>query len=64
LLSKSLGRKTIGIEIQEEYVKIGLRRLALATEYNGVLLEPIVKTYKTAKKQSENLQQLFIDFSK
>jgi len=63
-VAKSLGRKTIGIEIQEEYVKIGLRRLALATEYNGVLLEPIVKTYKTAKKQSENLQQLFIDFSK
>ena len=31
------------IEIQEEYVKIGLRRLQLATEYNG---EKLVKHKK------------------
>jgi site-specific DNA-methyltransferase (adenine-specific) len=28
-------RKSIGIEIQEEYVKIGLRRLQIISEYNG-----------------------------
>lgn len=34
-VAKSLGRKSIGIDIQEDYIKIGLRRLGLATEYNG-----------------------------
>lgn len=30
-----LNRKSIGIEIQEEYVKMGLRRLQIVSEYNG-----------------------------
>ena len=42
-VAKMLGRNSINIEIQEEYVKIGLRRLQLATEYNG---EKLVKHKK------------------
>lgn len=42
-VAKMLGRNSINIEIQEEYVKIGLRILQLATEYNG---EKLVKYKK------------------
>lgn len=42
-VAKSLGRKSIGIEINEEYIKIGLRRLAIQSEYNGT---PLVKPEK------------------
>jgi len=34
-VAKQLNRKSIGIELQEDYVKIGLRRLQLVNEYNG-----------------------------
>ncbi|GAH67742.1 unnamed protein product, partial [marine sediment metagenome] len=34
-VAKQLRRKSIGVEIQEEYVKIGLRRLEIASEYKG-----------------------------
>lgn len=34
-ITKKLKRKSIGIEINEEYVKIGIRRLQIATEYDG-----------------------------
>jgi adenine-specific DNA-methyltransferase len=34
-VSKQLNRKSIGMEMQEEYVKIGLRRLEIASKYNG-----------------------------
>lgn len=34
-VAKKLGRKSIGIEIQAEYVKIGLRRLQIASQYEG-----------------------------
>src|SRR3989344_2921778 len=34
-VAKKLGRKSIGIELQEDYAKIGLRRLDLQKEYNG-----------------------------
>jgi adenine-specific DNA-methyltransferase len=40
-VAKSLGRKSISIELQEEYVKIGLRRVLEWTEYQGEkLLSP------------------------
>jgi site-specific DNA-methyltransferase (adenine-specific) len=38
-VAKQLRRKSIGIEIQEEYVKIGLRRLDIALQYKGQSLE-------------------------
>ena len=45
-VAKSLGRQSIGIELQEEYVKIGLRRLELATAYKGEPLKAYKKVYK------------------
>ncbi len=38
-VAKMYDRKSIGIEIEEEYVKIGLRRLGICTEYEGEKLE-------------------------
>lgn len=37
-VAQKLNRRFIGIEIQEDYFKIGLRRLGIATEYNGETL--------------------------
>lgn len=45
-VAKNLNRKTIGIELQEEYVKIGLRRVLLETEYNGETLTKPQKSYQ------------------
>lgn len=36
-VAKKYGRKSIGIEIEEAYVKIGLRRLEIATSYYSVV---------------------------
>ena len=45
-VAQRLGRKSIGIELQEAYVRIGLRRLEIAGSLNGVKLNPVEKTYK------------------
>ena len=52
-VAQQLGRRCIGIELQEEYIKIGLRRLGLATEYKGEQLKRTEKSYqrKTAVEQ-------------
>ena len=34
-----LGRKAIGIELNKDYYKIGIRRTGISNEYNGQLLE-------------------------
>ena len=49
-----LNRKSIGIEINEDYVKIGLRRLELATEYNG---ERLIKIKRNEDIQSSYLHE-------
>jgi site-specific DNA-methyltransferase (adenine-specific) len=49
-VAQILGRKSIGIELQSEYVKIGLRRLNLATELNGEKLIRQPRSYETAKE--------------
>ena len=58
-VAQKLGRKSIGIEIDEEYVKIGLRRLKIATHYKGEKLERAPRTYeiKTPKKQLTFLEK-------
>ncbi len=45
-VAKKLNRRSIGIELQEEYIKTGLRRLNITSEYNGEKLIPLKKTYK------------------
>lgn len=47
VVAQKLNRKSISIEISEEYYKIGLRRLGLAQQYNG---EKLVKTKQRKTK--------------
>jgi len=44
-VAKKLKRKSISIESQEEYVKIGLRRVLSMCDFNGAPLMPPQKTY-------------------
>ncbi|MBN1903295.1 adenine-specific DNA-methyltransferase [Candidatus Sumerlaeota bacterium] len=53
-VAKMLMRRSIGIEIEEEYVKIGLRRLEIQDMYKGEVLHRELKTYE---KQNEPDQQ-------
>jgi site-specific DNA-methyltransferase (adenine-specific) len=58
-VAKDLNRRCIGIEMQDEYVKIGLRRLQLAEEYKGEKLQKEIRTFETDKTASINQQTLF-----
>lgn len=51
-VAKSLERKSIGIELEEEYLKIGLRRLSIQKEYKGEKLQEVEKIYQ--KKYYDN----------
>ncbi|MCF8370912.1 MAG: adenine-specific DNA-methyltransferase [Bacteroidales bacterium] len=46
-VAKKLGRKSIGIEIDEDFVKIGLRRVQQLQEINGEKLQREPKIYET-----------------
>lgn len=48
-VAKNLNRNCIGIEIEDEYVKIGLRRLALADTYKEEKLTKEIRTFETEK---------------
>lgn len=50
-VAKSLNRKTVSIELSEEYIKIGLRRLGLATEYKGEILTKVEKNTKVKNRK-------------
>ncbi len=54
--AKKYGRLSVGIEIEEAYIKIGLRRLNICSEYNGEILCPPHKSYK--KKYSDESDNL------
>lgn len=58
-VAKKLSRNSIGIELQEEYIKIGLRRLGIATQYNGETLMAPSKNYKAVSKSDFAQQSLF-----
>lgn len=58
-VAQKLKRKFIGIEIQEEYFKIGLRRLNIADEYKGKILEKEHKSYEFKNTNSQNEPTLF-----
>jgi site-specific DNA-methyltransferase (adenine-specific) len=53
-VAKQLNRKSIGIELQEDYVKIGLRRLQLVDEYNGEKLQKEVRTFEIKRRRVDN----------
>lgn len=54
-VANSLDRKSIGIELQEEYVKIGLRRLGIQSEYKGVKLAKPARSYEHKNKKETSL---------
>lgn len=49
-VAKELGRNCIGIEAQEEYIKIGLRRLQLAVEYKGEKLQREIRSFEIGEQ--------------
>lgn len=49
-VAQKFGRRTIGIEKEEEYVKIGLRRLGIQTEIDGEILCPSPKNHLRRNK--------------
>lgn len=55
-VSKVLKRDSVGIEIEEEYVKIGLRRLGIQENYNGEVLRREPRSYE--REDSPICQQL------
>lgn len=57
-VAKRLWRKTIWIEIQEEYVKIWLRRLGISNEFNWEKLYKVRKIY-----DKQPVENLFSDLS-
>ncbi len=50
-VAKKLGRKSIGIEAQEEYIKIGLRRVEISSTYEGEKLESPQKNFGYSKRK-------------
>ena len=53
VVAKEFGRRTVGIELEEKYVKVGLRRLGLATAYKG---KPLAKAHKPYKRRNRKQQ--------
>lgn len=56
-VAQRLARKSIGIEAQEDYYKIGLRRLKITNEFNGEKLKPLDKRYMRKNGLPENRNQ-------
>jgi len=48
-VAKELDRNSIGIDLQEDYIKIGLRRLRLSSEHKGEKLQKEIRTFETKK---------------
>jgi len=53
-VAQQLNRKSIGIELQEDYVKIGLRRLKLANEYKGEKLQKEVRSFEFNRQRVDH----------
>lgn len=51
-VAKKHSRRFIGIEIEEAYIKTGLRRLEITTEYKGELLHKPPKIYESGQGTS------------
>ena len=58
-VAKKLGRQSIGIEIEEDYVKIGLRRLQIMTHYRGEELRRESRSYEEQTIPTQQTLKLF-----
>jgi len=58
-VAKELNRNCIGIESEDEYVKIGLRRLHLAAYYKGEKLQKEIRTFEKEKLAASHNLNLF-----
>lgn len=58
-VAKELERNCIGIDLQEDYIKIGLRRLQLSTEHNGEKLQKEIRSFETKKIATATNLRLF-----
>lgn len=58
-VAKRLGRRTVGIELEREYVKIGLRRLEICDQLDGEPLVALQKSYvrKNGRGKSANKKE-------
>jgi site-specific DNA-methyltransferase (adenine-specific) len=54
-VAKQHKRRSIGIEIQEEYIKIGLRRLQMASEYKGQALHKEPRSFEPQVYQGQRI---------
>jgi adenine-specific DNA-methyltransferase len=54
-VASALNRKSIGIEIDKDYVKIGLRRVGIAEHYNGEKLEKEKKSFEMKNSDYSDL---------
>lgn len=59
VVARKWGRQSIGIEVEEEYIKIGLRRLEIMTHYQGQELRREPRTFE----KPESGEQLPLEFS-
>jgi site-specific DNA-methyltransferase (adenine-specific) len=55
-VAQKLGRKAIGIELETEYFKTGLRRLEISNHFEGEILKPVAKVF-VRKNDKNNLEQ-------
>ena len=55
-VAKQLGRRSIGIEINEEYAKIGLRRLQILSSLNGQELRREPRTFEKISHAQQSLK--------
>ncbi len=58
-VAKELGRRSIGIELHEDFIKIGLRRMRMADEYKGEKLRKEIRTFETKKIANAETELLF-----
>jgi len=58
-VAKMLNRRSIGIEISEKYVKIGLRRVGITYDYNGEKLEKEIRSFEIDKIEQSKMLTLF-----
>jgi len=56
-VAKSLKRRSAGIEVEEAYVKIGLRRLDILTEFKGEKLRKMPKNVQRKNSKSKKYEK-------